>query len=99
MRHLTCATLFAVALIASLAVLDAIGRRHSGPGVVWIVTSAPAHTLARWPGRPELRLMDAWIGGHVLLVHAAALDQVTLDDGASWIVVRGSVALTLPACG
>ena len=99
-RHWICGVALAAAVGAGLVAIDQAGRRSSGPGAVWVVTRGEPQALFAGLPAGAVRILDAWGGGRIVLLHAPALDAVALPRGASWLVLRASpAAFALPACG
>lgn len=100
MRHWIAGCLGAAALAAGLLAADQLGRRTLAPGSVWVVArGAPGELLARLQQGQDLRILDAWGGGRVLLLHAPSLAAAALPANAAWITLRVAPgALSLPGC-
>lgn len=101
MRHWVCGFAFVGAVAAGLVVVDQLGRRSPGPGAVWVLARGePQALLAGLPREGGVRVLDAWSGGRVVLLHAPALREVSLPGGAAWFVLRASPqGFALAACG
>lgn len=100
MRHLVCAAVLATCLALAVAVLDRVGRRSDQAGVLLIVArGAPGPALASLPGGQDLRVLDLWIGGRVLQLHAGSLRQVRAQGDEILFALRLPLRqLALPGC-
>jgi hypothetical protein len=101
MRHLLSAAAFASCLALAVATLDSLGRRSEQAGVIWVVTRGEAGpALASLPKGQDLRVLDVWMGGRVLQLHAPSLRRGQLPGHAVLATVRMPLqALALPGCG
>jgi len=101
MRHLLVAAAFALCLALALTALDFLGRRSQQAGVLWVVTRGEAGpALASVLEGQDLRVLDVWMGGRVLQLHAPALGRARVPGHAVLAAVRMPLpALALPACG
>lgn len=100
MRHLVPVAAFASCLLAATAALDGVGRLSGQAGVLLVVTRGdPGPALASLLDGQDLRVLDLWLGGRVLQLHAASLAQVRAPPDAVLAMVRLPVAaLALPGC-
>ncbi|MEJ7931659.1 hypothetical protein WG922_16930 [Ramlibacter sp. AN1015] len=101
LRHGVCGLAFAAAALAGLVVIDQLGRRTAAPGAIWAVARGePRALLAALPRQAGVRVLDAWAGGRIVLLHAPVLNAASLPHEATWIALRASPsAFSLPACG
>ena len=101
MRHWIACCAFATAVLAGLAALDQLGRRTAAPGAIWVVARGePGTLLAGLTAGADVRILNAWGGGRILLLHAPSLAAASLPHDAAWITLHISPAgLPLPACG
>ena len=98
MRHLVPIAVFASCLALAVGALDHLGRQSDQAGLVLVIARGGA--LAALPASQDLRVLDAWMGGRVLQLHADSLARVRLPEHAVLAVVRLPLqALALPACG
>jgi hypothetical protein len=100
MRHLLSAAAFAICLASAAAALDFVGRRTEQAGVLLIVTrGAPGAALASMPHGLDLRVLDVWMGGRVVKLHADSLRQVRVSgDGVLFALRLPLRQLALPGC-
>ena len=88
------ALLLAAAGAASLA----LGARHRGPGVVWMLSSAPQPALQAALAGPGTRLVALKAGGRVAVLRADVLSDVRSPAGA-WLLRTPLPAFALAGCG
>ena len=100
MRHLVCAAVFATCLASSLAMLDFVGRRTEQAGVLLIVTrGAPGPALASLSSAQDLRVLDVWMDGRVLPLHADSLRHARVAGDEVLFALRLPLRqLALPGC-
>ena len=100
MRHLLSATLFALCLASAAAALDFVGRRTEQSGVLLIVPrGAPGAALASLSNAQDLRVLDVWMRGRVLQLHADSLRQARVSDDQVLFALRLPLRrLALPGC-
>ncbi len=100
MRHLLSAAAFAICFAFAAAALDFVGRRTEQPGVLLIVTrGAPGVALASMSTGQDLRVLDVWMKGRVLQLHADSLRQARVTGAEVFFAVRLPLRqLALPGC-
>lgn len=100
MRHLLSAGAFAICLASAAAALDFVGRRTEQAGVLLIVTrGALGAALASMPDGQDLRVLDVWMDGRVLPLHADSLRQARVVDDEVLFALRLPLRqLALPGC-
>ena len=101
MRHLASVAVLALCLASTVVVLDRLGRRSNGAGVLVVVTRGDAGpALASVLAGQDLRVLDVWMRGRVLQLHAPSLARVRMPGHAVLAVVRMPLPpLALPAWG
>lgn len=100
MRHLLPAAAFAMCLATTAAALDFVGRRTEQAGVLLIVPrGAPGVALASMLDGQDLRVLDVWMGGRVLQLHADSLRQARVAGDEVLFALRLPLRqLALPGC-
>jgi hypothetical protein len=100
MRHVLPAAFFAFCLALAVAALDRVGRHGDQAGVLFIVTrGTPGPALAFVSGGQDLRVLDVWMGGRVVQLHADSLRQVRVTgDGVLFALRLPLRQLALPGC-
>jgi len=101
MRHLLSAAAFAIALATAAAALDFVGRGTGQAGVLLIVPrGAPGPALASMLNGQDLRVLDVWMGGRVVQLHADSLRRARIEGDEVLLALRLPLRqLALPGCG
>lgn len=98
MKHLACLLAALAVLAAGAAALTALNARGNAPADIVVLTPSPSRLLGDMPGHSELRLVQAWAGGHVL--HLQGRGNEPVSSPAPALVIRLPLsALSLMACG
>ena len=101
MRHMLSAAAFAMSLATTTAALDFVGRHTEQEGVLLVVPrGAPGAAMASVLKGQDLRVLDVWLGGRVVQVHAKSLRRARVEGDEVLLALRLPLRqLALPGCG
>jgi len=100
-QHLAACLILGALALAGLAAQQALAARSSAAVHMWVFTrGAPGPAMARVLHATDVRLIDAWARGHVLLLEAPSPAAARVPRADAWLVLRlppGAAALA--GCG